>query len=57
MTSTVTIEAHCSDDKEVRVLIVKDNSAESFSLQNGGKESQSFFDDIEISVKEVVRKE
>ena len=35
MTTTVTVEAHCSEDKEVTVIVGKGTFVEEVTLQNG----------------------
>ena len=56
MTSTVTIEAHCSPDKEVRVVIAPRYGAETpkevFVLKNGEKAIRHIFDDRVLSTYE-----
>lgn len=56
MTTTVTIQAHLSTDKEVRVTI-KDNGkpAEEFALQDGETAERYVYDGREISVIEAVK--
>lgn len=58
MTTTVTIEAHCSDEKAVLVEINdrdNGNNIETIVLQNGEKAVRYVFDDRELSVTEYVK--
>lgn len=55
MTSTVTIEAHCSSDKEVRVIIAPrgaETPKEVFVLKNGEKAIRHIYDDLVLSTHE-----
>lgn len=55
MTTTVKIEAHCSDDKEVSVSINSVQSGENHKLQDGEAGEYIVYDDREITVKEVLK--
>jgi len=56
MTTTVTIAAHLSTEKEVRVKIINNGSpVEEFALQDGEKAERYVYDGREISVQEVVK--
>lgn len=56
MTTTVTIAAHLSSEKEVRVKISDNGSTvEEFALQDGEKADRHVYDGREISVQEVVK--
>ncbi|WP_278366904.1 hypothetical protein [Marinobacter salarius] len=52
MTTNVTIQAHCSDDKEVVVSMQDGSYGETHVLQNGEEQTLYAFDDRVISVKE-----
>jgi hypothetical protein len=59
MTSTVKIEAHCSDDKQVAIIIVHaetDNAPEEIILENGQDYTCVVYDDIRVAVKECMKK-
>lgn len=53
MTTEVTILAHCSAEKEVRVKITDNGTTEEFTLQDGGKAKRFLYEGREISVQEV----
>jgi len=56
MTTTVTIAAHLSAEKEVRVKLTDNGSTtEEFALQDGEKAERYVYDGREISVQEVVK--
>ena len=56
MTSVVAITAHCSDAKEVHVVVTDAGSlVEELNLANGEKAERYAYDDRVISVKEVVK--
>lgn len=60
MTTEIIVNAHCSDDKEVKVRIESkdfEHGPEITTLQNN--DSQTFYahDDRDVSVKEVEKKE
>jgi hypothetical protein len=56
MTTTVTIAAHLSNEKEVRVKLTDNgNTLEEFTLQDGEKAERAVFDGREISVIEAVK--
>jgi archaellum component FlaF (FlaF/FlaG flagellin family) len=56
MTTTVTIAAHHSAEKEVLVKITDNGSTvEEFSLQDGEKAERYVYDGREISVQEVTK--
>jgi hypothetical protein len=56
MTTTVTIAAHLSTEKEVRVNLTENgNTVEEFALQDGEKAERYVYDGREISVQEVVK--
>lgn len=54
MTTTVKIDAHLSDTKEVKVVITDNGeTVEDFALQDGESAERYVYDGREISVKEV----
>lgn len=56
MTTTVTIAAHLSTEKEVRVKLTDNGSTtEEFALQDGEKAERYVYDGREISVQEVAK--
>ncbi len=58
MTTTVTIAAHLSADKEVQVAVTENTTGatlETFALQDGEKAERYVYDGREISVKEVLK--
>ncbi|MOA14047.1 hypothetical protein D3C78_1341240 [compost metagenome] len=58
MTTTVTVAAHCSSDKEVKVSIVNRVTGEvyeEFVLQDGQSSHRVVYDDREIKVAEVLK--
>lgn len=56
MTTTVTIAAHLSSEKEVRVKITDNGSTvEELTLQDGEKAERAVYDGREISVREVLK--
>jgi len=56
MTTTVTIAAHHSAEKEVRVKITDNGgTVEEFALQDGETADRYVYDGREISVQEVVK--
>ena len=56
MTTTVTIAAHLSTEKEVRVKLTDNGSTtEEFALQDGEKAERYVYDGREISIQEVVK--
>ena len=57
MTTTVKVEAHCADNKEVIVTITSPNgeTAKEKILQNGESFQDVVYDLKEISVKEVLK--
>lgn len=53
MTTTVTIQAHCSDDTHVLVVVTDDNGfVEGKTLENGEEATLYAHDDRAISVRE-----
>jgi hypothetical protein len=58
MTTNVIIQAHCSADKEVKVII-NDNTTGSrvkvITLQDGETSEQSVYDGLEIGIQEVLK--
>ena len=52
MTTTVTVNACVSDDKEVAVTITGDVSGENAVLQNGEEQSFTIYDDRVLTVME-----
>ena len=57
MTTTVRIDAHLANDKEVSVSILGDSGEiEHFVLQDGESEERHVYDDRIIMVKEVMKK-
>lgn len=56
MTTTVKIEAHCTNDKEVIVVLQDgDKEIEVFSLQDGEKADRVVFDNRYIVVREQMK--
>lgn len=56
MTTTVKVEAHCTSDKEVLVVIHSaEKYIESFVLQDGEKAERVVFDDRYIIVREQMK--
>lgn len=55
MTTTVKIEAHCSDDKEVTIVIRDGLDIDIFTLQNCETAERYVYDAREISIKEVLK--
>lgn len=58
MTTTVTVSAHCSSDKEVRVRIADEDTEltlEAFTLQDGESRQCVVFDARAITVREVLK--
>ena len=57
MTTTVKIEAHCSDNKEVSVNISEgtEDSGRVFTLQNGEIAERYVYDERTISVREILK--
>ncbi len=56
MTTTVTIAAHLSTEKEVRVKITENGSTvEEFALQDGEKVERYVYDGRKISVHETTK--
>ena len=58
MTTTVKIEAHCADTKEVRICIYESikcevDPVEAFTIQDGETKEVYAYDDREIVVREV----
>jgi len=54
MTSQVIIRAHCSDTKEVMVLVQDENGlVEEFAIQDGEETERSIYDGRSVSVMEV----
>jgi len=56
MTTTVTIDAHLSEDKEVQVLIIdvgSEDAIEEFTLQDGESAERYVYDDRKIMIQEV----
>ena len=57
MTTTVTITAHLSTEKEVRVKLTDNGQpVEEFALQNGETAERYVYDGREISVQEVAKR-
>lgn len=56
MTTTITVDAHCADNKEV-IIVVKDNESiyEEITLQDGESSEVIAYDDRVITVKEVLK--
>lgn len=52
MTSTVTVAAHCGDDKHVEVTVFGDGHPKFSSVKNGESQEYTIFDDISVSAKE-----
>jgi hypothetical protein len=58
MTTTVKVQAHCSSDKEVEVVIVNRVTGEvheKFILQDGQSADRVVYDDREIKVAEKLK--
>ena len=58
MTTTVTVAAHCTSDKEVKVSIVNRVTGEvyeEFVLQDGQSSHRVVYDDREIRTAEVLK--
>ena len=60
MTSSVIVTAHCGDTKEVEIELV-DNATgdvvEEFTLQNAEAATRHVYDDLTLTVKEVLKSE
>ena len=52
MTTNVTIQAHCANDKEVVVSMQDGSYGENYVLQDGEEQTLYAFDERVISVKE-----
>jgi len=52
MTTNITIQAHCSDDKEVIVTLIQGHEKEHTTLQDGESHEVAVFDDRLVTVKE-----
>jgi len=52
MTTTVKIEAHCSDTVEVVIAVKDEDFAEEFVLQDGESDELCVYDDRLVTVKE-----
>lgn len=57
MTSTVRIEAHCGDDKEVHVTVSDGNDEQVHVVEDGESFETYIYAEMEINVKEVNRNE
>lgn len=60
MTTTVTIKAHCSNAKQVVVTRTdhrREVDVEVFTLQDGEMADRVVFDDIDITIREVLKQE
>jgi hypothetical protein len=58
MTTEIIVNAHCGKDKEVEVKVIEEGeTAETNILQDGETMIRYAFDDREISVKEIEKKE
>lgn len=58
MTTTVTVKAHCANTKEVVASIVNTATGEvkeEFTLQDGESRDCVVYDDLQVSVKEVLK--
>ena len=58
MTTTVTIKAHCTQDKQVRVSIAdvsNGNVKEVFILQDGEQGDRVVYDNLQLSVSEELK--
>ncbi|NOV29165.1 hypothetical protein [Methylomonas sp. ZR1] len=56
MTTQVTIRAHLSDEKEVRVTVKENGEViEQFALQHGESADRYVYESREISVSEVIK--
>ncbi len=54
MTTTVTINAHLSTEKEVAVRIIDNGEiVEEFTLQDGESDDRAVYDGRQITVKEI----
>lgn len=55
MTTSIKVSAHCSDDKEVQIVIsdaVSGNVRENLIIQNGEVADRVVYDDLLVSVSE-----
>jgi hypothetical protein len=57
MTTTVTVEAHCSKEKEVRIAVDNGNTGETIVIQDGEKWSGVVYDLKKVTVQEVNKPE
>ncbi len=58
MTTSVKIDAHCANTKEVKIHVINDVDGvikQEFVLQDGESKSCIVYDHLEIHVKEVVK--
>lgn len=58
MTTTITIAAHCTPDKEVSVRILDHTNGtvvETFAMQDGDTTNRVVFDGRELTVSEVLK--
>lgn len=59
MTTTVTVEAHCDEKKEVHIDICEDpcnqNANHKKVLQNGDKHSLVVYDNKSVTVREILK--
>lgn len=56
MTSVVKVAAHCSDNKEVHVVVSRgDEVVETFVLQNGETKEVYVYDDRVVSTYELLK--
>ena len=54
MTTTVTVEAHCGNEKEVHIEI-KENGDSTKVLQNGDKHVLHVYDNKSVTVREILK--
>jgi hypothetical protein len=57
MTTIVTIEAHCSSDKEVKISVISGDTGEVFIIQDGETAERVVYDDLEITVLEIEKQQ
>lgn len=55
MTTTVTVEAHCGNEKEVHIEIKENGDSTTKLLQNGDKYVLHVYDNKSVTVTEVVK--
>lgn len=56
MTTTVIVKAHCASDKEVVIDRTRNGEPDAqFTLQDGEEHSLVVYDDLAVSVREVLK--